>query len=460
MNQSNLIIAVLLILGSVWLLMTGGCAQVGFPTGGIKDTIAPRMIRATPANNSTGFQSRKIVLQFDEYVEVRDLQKNLFISPPPKVNPVVTYNLRTITIQLKDTPSANTTYQIAFGDAIRDLNEGNALRDFTYVFSTGKTIDSLTLSGRVLAAETGLPDSTMVAMLYRNPADSAVAKNKPDFLARLNGKGEFVFSHLPSGSFRLYALKDEDGSRNYNSKTELFAFYPKPVSIQANEVLPVFYAYAEEKTVKAAVTGKPTIENKLRVSLNLPEGVQGLDDPLMLVFNNAASKVDTARLWLADSNYSRLKTAFQWDSTRMRLSIGYAWQPGMQYHFIVAKDAVADSLGNRLVKDDTLHFKSRKESDYGRVLLRFNPPSSDIPRVLQMVRDEDIAYSFPVTEGIVSSKRILPGEYTLRILFDANKNGIWDPGNFSKGRQPEQVLTITQRLSVRADWDNERDISY
>jgi hypothetical protein len=132
----------------------------------------------------------------------------------------------------------------------------------------------------------------------------------------------------------------------------------------------------------------------------------------------------------------------------------------MSYHFIVSKDAVSDSMGNRLLKDDTIRFKSRRESDYGRVLLRFNPAASDIPRILQMLRGEQIIYSFPVNGGILSSKRILPGEYSLRILFDTNSNGVWDPGHLSRGRQPEQAITIKQRLSVRADWDNERDISY
>jgi hypothetical protein len=117
-------------------------------------------------------------------------------------------------------------------------------------------------------------------------------------------------------------------------------------------------------------------------------------------------------------------------------------------------------MGNRLLKDDTIRFKSRRESDYGRVLLRFNPSSSDIPRVLQMLRGEEIVYSFPIIGGTFSSKRILPGEYSLRILFDANNNGVWDPGHLSRGKQPEQARTIQQRLSVRADWDNERDISY
>lgn len=442
------------------MLMAGGCAQIGFPSGGAKDSLPPQLIKAIPADKTTGFEARRISFLFDEYVEVRDLQKNLFISPPPRVNPVISYNLRTVTVQLKDTPLPNTTYNYYFGEAIRDLNEGNPLRDFSYVFSTGNAIDSLTLGGRVLLAETGLADSTLTVMLYRNPEDSAVMKDKPDFLARLNAKGEFLFNHLPSGTFRLYALKDQDGSRNYNSAKELFAFFPQPVKPGGQESLPVFYAYAEEKDVAAPAKAKSELDKKLRVTASLPEGLQGLDESFLVLFNNPIQQIDTATIWLADSNQTRLKTLFQWDSTRRRLSVQAAWQPGMGYHFIVSKEALADSSGNRLLKDDTLHFRTRKESDYGRVMLRFRAADSDTSRVLQMIKGDQIAYSFPVLAGKFSSNRILPGEYTLRILSDNNHNGQWDPGHFKSGRQPEQAITIQQRLSVRADWDNERDISY
>ena len=128
-----------------------------------------------------------------------------------------------------------------------DNNEGNPLKDFTYVFSTGNTIDSLTLSGKVIIAETGKADSTIIAMLYRNADDSAVQKRKPDYIARLNGDGSFNFINLPAGNFKIYALKDGDGGKTYNSKKELFAFADAAITVSAKTEPVLLYASAEEK---------------------------------------------------------------------------------------------------------------------------------------------------------------------------------------------------------------------
>ena len=109
---------------------------------------------------------------------------------------------------------------------------------------------------------------------------------------------------------------------------------------------------------------------------------------------------------------------------------------------------------------DSILFAAMREQDYGRVLLRFDPARADVPLVLQFLRDGEIQFSSPLREGVYKSSRILPGEYSLRILFDSNDNGVWDPGDLFSGRQPERVISIRQKLAVRADWDNERDISY
>lgn len=442
-----------------WMTTASGCAQIGFPTGGAKDSIPPRLVKATPPSGSTRFSVRRIVLQFDEFVDVQELQKNLFISPPPKVSPVISFNLRTVTIQLKDTPAPNTTYNIQFGDAIRDLNEGNPLRGFSYLFSTGDIIDSLTLSGNLQSAETGLADSTLIAMLYRNLSDSAPATMKPDFIARLNGAGEFRFSNLPSGTFRLYALKDEDGSRTYNSKKEIFGFFERPVRLPEDATVPAFYAYAEERAVPVIPSLKPVPEKKLRV-LNPPDAIQDMNGPLSISFNNPLKDLDTALLYLADSNYKRQDCIMSVDSSRRQVSVSLPWKPGMSYRFIIAKNAISDSAGNLFLKDDTIRFRTRREDEYGRVMLRFNQADSAVRRVIQFLQGNEVKYSFPLQNGKCASNRILPGEYSLRILFDDNNNGIWDPGSLSARRQPERVISIRQKLSVRADWDNERDISY
>ena len=219
-----------------------GCAQIGAPTGGPKDTLPPRLVLATPKLNSTNFTGNKITLNFNEYVEVKDPLSNVQISPFQKNNPVIDYKLRTVTVKLKDSLLSNTTYVINFGNAIVDNNEGNVLTNFTYVFSTGNYIDSFTLSGKVIMAETGKTDSTLIALLYRNAPDTAVQKRKPDYIARLNGKGEFTFNNLPPGNFKVYALKDGDGSKNYNSKVEQFAF-TEPVIVSANTLPVTLYAY-------------------------------------------------------------------------------------------------------------------------------------------------------------------------------------------------------------------------
>jgi hypothetical protein len=118
----------------------------------------------------------------------------------------VDYKLRNVTVKLKDTLEPNTTYSFNFGDIIRDVNEGNIARNFTYAFSTGSSIDYNTYSGKVLEAETGKPyrDSSLLVILHRNLADTAVRKLSPRYFARTNGKGEFTFRNLPQGTFAVY----------------------------------------------------------------------------------------------------------------------------------------------------------------------------------------------------------------------------------------------------------------
>jgi len=128
---------------------SGGCAQIGAPTGGPRDTIPPRLVNASPKPNSINVTGNKITLTFNEYVNLKEPQTNVLISPFPKRQPQVDYKLKTVTVKLKDTLLPNTTYSINFGKAIVDVNEGNILKDFVYVFSTGNIIDSFKLAGKV-----------------------------------------------------------------------------------------------------------------------------------------------------------------------------------------------------------------------------------------------------------------------------------------------------------------------
>lgn len=464
--MANRILTAFVILFSLYAISTfnSGCGQIGAPTGGAKDTLAPVLLRSSPVIKSTNFSGNKITLNFDEYVEVADAQNNVLVSPLPKANPSVNYNLKTVTIRLRDTLQPNTTYSINFGNAIKDVNEGNVFKDFTYVFSTGSAIDSATLQGKLLLAETGLADSSIAVALYRNADDSAVQKRRPDYMARTKGNGTFRFINLPEGSFKIYALKDGDGNKYYSSKAEIFAFQNETVTVGTGEDTAsqvTLYAYAEEKNKdnKISPVLKPKPEKQLKMTTTL-SGTQDLLTPLELNFNNPLKVIDTAGFIFTDTSYNRIPgVAALPDSTAKKISFNPTWTPGEHYILIIQKDAVEDSAGNKLAKADTLNFAARKESDYGRVLLRFKNYEQLNNPVIQFLVGEEVKFSFPLTGSQFSNNRFPPGEYGIRILNDDNKDGKWTPGSYSKKLQPEKAITLPQKLGIRANWDNERDIT-
>ena len=443
-------------------IAVSGCAQIGAPTGGPRDSIPPVLVTASPKLFTTNFKGNKITLIFNEYINVLDVQKNVLVSPFPKTSPVIDFKLKTVSIKLIDTFIDNTTYAINFGNAIVDNNENNPFKEFTYVFSTGSTIDSLKLSGKVLMAETGKPDSTLQALLYRNANDSSVEKRKPDYIAKIDANGKFTFTNLSEGVYRIYALKDGDGGKTYNSKIESFAFADADIIVAAIPDSVLLYAYEEEKEKKKipSVAAKSAADKKLKFTPAPSKNMQqDLRSDFELHFNNTLKNFDTTKIVLTDTNNNKIEgVTISLDSTRKIVSIKNKWPVNTYYRLIIANDAISDSANNLLAKSDTFHFKSKSESDYGSLTLRFTKIDLAKHPVIQFLTASEIVRSVPVTGSSWSDKLFSPGEYELRILYDANNNGIWDPGSYEKKLQPEKAITLDKKLTIRADWDNERDI--
>lgn len=453
-----------------WLLVQlavsfiGGCAQIGAPTGGAKDTLAPVLVKSNPALYQRGFTGDKITLTFDEYIELQDLQNNLLISPLQNNMPVVKSNLRTVSISLKDSLLPNTTYTIQLGNAVKDINEGNVYKNLSYTFSTGNIIDSLTVSGKVQLAETGKADSTLLVLLYINAVDSSVQTRKPDYIARLNKEGIFEFNHLPAATVRLYALKDGDGSKTYNVKTEMFAFQDAPVRTSDNPSV-TLYAFATEKISREIKTPKPTEkekkEKKFRYTTNLAGPKKDLLEPLVLACNSKIKTWNPKGFRLTDTSFHEVPNArISLDSLQQNISIALAWTPETPYILWVDQDAATDEGGNAFVKADTIRFVTKSNEDYGNVVLRFTNIDLTKKPILQFVSDEVVKYAYPLTEPQWSNKLFPPGDYTLRILFDTNNDGIWTPGDYNQKRQPEKVLLLPKKLAVKANWDNEQNIEW
>lgn len=436
-----------------------GCAQIGMPVGGPKDTLPPVLLNATPPNFSTGFTGNRITLSFDEYIQLDNPFQNVLVSPLPKKAPFVDYRLRTVTVRIYDTLQPNKTYSIQFGKSIRDLNEGNPFEDFDYVFSTGPYIDSLSISGNVRLAETGKVDSTLTVMLYSDLSDSAVFKHKPEYIARLNKEGDFRFRYITPGVYQIFALKDQGGQYVYNSPEVMFAFADSLVRLDENfnEQIQLF-AYEQEKPEPKPSTSTSQ-DTTLTVSSNLKSGTQGLLEPLKLTFNQPLRSFDSSTALLTDTLFNPISgVRYSVDSTEKIISVIYNWQGGADFRFILPATAAIDTNGRQLIESDTLSFKTKNESEYGSLKLTFKNLEKFENPVLQLVPESGPMESYVLSSNVFAKKLMTPGTYNIQILEDKNKNAKWDPGNYAERLQPEMVHRLTEPISIRANWENERDI--
>jgi Bacterial Ig-like domain len=455
-----------IIIISISFIGGSGCANIVPPEGGFRDSIPPLLVKATPLDSSRNFQGNRISFSFDEYVQVENFQQNVLVSPIQKTLPTYTSRLNTVSVRIKDTLEPNTTYTINFGEAIKDVNEGNIMKNFTYVFSTGPVIDSLSFSGNVLLAESGQPDSTLIVILHRQADDSAVIKERPRYMTKVDGKGNFVFHNLPGGTFYVYAMKDQSRMYRYNPK-DLFAFADSPVVIQQITAPVTLYAYEAVKTIETAsssTTVKPNAADKrLKFQTTIQNGTsQDLLEKFSFRFERPLQKFDSSKvIFVTDTTYTPV-AGYTWstDSTKKKVTLNYTWTENTLYHLILQKDFAADTLGRQLLRADTISFTTMKNSDYGKLQIRFRNLDISKNPVLQFVQAGDVKNSFPLTGEVFSQAFFIPGEYELRLLYDANKNGIWDAGEFfGKHKQPEIVKPVSERkVIVKKNWDNEFEI--
>lgn len=457
------IVPFLLIIG-IYMNGSVGCANIIPPEGGPRDSLPPVLVEANPKDSTRNFSSNRIVLTFDEYIDLQEVQNNLLFTPTFETNPVVEAKLRTITIRLKDSLEPNTTYTFNFGNAVRDINESNILHDFAYTFSTGPYIDSLMLRGHVVLAETGKIDTTLTVVLHNTLDDSAVVKARPRYVARVNGNGDFTFRNLPADTFAIYVLGDAGITRRYTSKSQLFAFANQPITTPDTGQV-TLYAYREEPqlpTNTPAATQPEKGEKRLLYTTNLASNEQDLLENLIFTFDRPLRFFDSTQFALTTDSTFTPVTAYTTtlDTTKKVLTLQTAWQPGLAYNLILNKAFAEDTLGRRLLKNDTLSFNTRSQEDYGAVNIRLRNIDTALNPVLQFIQNDAVVFSASVRSGFFRQAAFLPGDYELRLLYDRNNNGKWDPGQFgSTKRQPETVRPIERKITVKAALDNDLEIS-
>jgi hypothetical protein len=225
-QRSNLLFLLFLI--SVPFLLTR-CAKPVSPSGGPKDLTPPVVLECDPPNFSTRFAENSIQIDFDEFLNLKNAATEIFISPPLKKPLDARLKGTSLVVEIEDTLAANTTYSITFGNSIADLTEGNLLKGFNYVFSTGDFIDTLSLQGNLRAAFDLKPQKDVFIELYLNnndtlPFDSLPLRVPPYYITKSDEQGNFIFHNLQNAHFKLFALADQNGDLIFNQPSEKIAF--------------------------------------------------------------------------------------------------------------------------------------------------------------------------------------------------------------------------------------------
>ena len=363
------------------------CAKRGSITGGLKDTLAPVLKYSSPKNMSTNFEGDEIILGFDEYVKLKNLNKQLIISPPMKHEPLIlpTTASKVITIKIKDTLQSNTTYSFNFGQSIADNNEGNAINQFKYIFSTGSYIDSLSISGQIKDAYEKNVDNFVSVMLYEvndTFKDSVIYKQSPRYITNtLDSLRTFKLENLKAGKYLLVALKDKGGNNRYNPKDDKIGFLKHYITVPNDTVfeLELFKEVLPLKTFKPIQASGNRLylpyEGKQNFKESKPKIVLKHNNEVLETIVTAFPKKDSLQVW-----YKPLKA----DSLSMEVSRDTY---NKRFSFKV-KDLKKDTLNITAVQNGVINFRDRFTLESATPLVKFDKSK------MTLVNKDSVAVDF------------------------------------------------------------------
>lgn len=510
------------------LLSFANCARVGRPTGGEKDMEPPISISASPDFESVNFKGNRIKIFFDEYIKFKDINKQLVVSPPlkypPEITPLGTAS-KYISIKLKDTLKENTTYTFNFGNAIVDNSEGNPLKQFKYLFSTGYFIDSLGVDGIVRDAFQRETASDITVLIYAIDStfnDSIIYKRKPDYVANTLDSIAFSITNVKDGKYLLLALNDVSKNMIYNPKEDYIGYLNNPIDIKSDSTYqlilfketPTFaikntselsknhivlgYEGSLKATVKEVVDKNKNsisflsykdrdtdslhvwfkdvdsdslfiqlkekdsltnhivrIRSKEKDSLELTKNIrQTLDlrDSLFILSNIPIQILNKDKMELIDKDSVNIPFTIRENALKDKFQIDFNKKYSNRYTFSLLPSAITDFLGH---ENDSIKysFSTKKTEDYGEIEFKISN-NTNLSLIIELLNDSGdlVERNYMNTTKTLNFILLKPGNYIVRVIFDANNNQKWDTGNYLKKVQPEKVEYFNKEIELRANW--------
>ncbi|MCP2028067.1 hypothetical protein L1276_003235 [Flavobacterium sp. HSC-32F16] len=515
------------------VLLMMSCAKRGSITGGLKDTLAPVLVSSTPKNFTTDFKGNEITLVFDEYIKLKNLNKQLIISPPMKYEPLITPTgvSKFINIKIKDTLQPNTTYSFNFGQSIADNNEGNAINQFKYIFSTGPYIDSLKLGGKIKDSYAKNVDNFVSVMLYEandKYKDSVIYKEFPRYITNtLDSLRTFEFENLKAGKYLLVALKDKSANNKYNPKDDKIGFIKhfitvpndtifelelfketlplktfKPIQASGNRLLlpyegkqnfktnrPAIVLKNNGETLETIITQFPKkdslqvwykplkvdslslevtkdtytkkfnfkVKDQKKDTLNIKavqNGVINFRDRFTLETETPLVKFDKSKIKLVSKDSTAIDFTTEYNEFEQKLYVDFKKEPLEKYHFTFLPGALTDFYEKT---NDTLSYKlnTKEVADYGNLILNLKNVKR-FPIIVEVTNkkgDEILASDYSEGKTQIEFNLMLPSQFTIRVIYDDNKNKMYDTGSFLEKRYAEEVFYFQREIDVRTNWD-------
>lgn len=512
-----------------------GCASVQPPTGGPRDRQAPKIVSEKPKNFTLNFSGKEIEMEFDEFIKLTNEFKEISVSPSVNKMPIFKIKKNILNIKFQDSLEINTTYTINFGKAIIDYNEGNILKNYSYVFSTGPVIDSLTLSGNVVQSLTKKPEIEIPVFIIPIKQDSIFTKKPANIFTLTDSLGNFTLRNLKPDTYRIYALKEVGGGdRVYNSVNEEIAFQRDSIVLTKNISGIKLETFKANPPVFAFVDRRIATDGRMFFTFNQPNTNPSLKilDPVELDSRKIVefnSRGDTASLWLPEIAFDSISIAVQNnqidqdtvvlrrtkrdtytkvltirdnvqnynitpqtgylltlsapvtsfdpekitvldDTTKIggfklvkdtssvrRYKLDYPWKIGHTYTTRFAENSLTSPFGTN--KYYTNSFKMVANDTYGNLFLSVAIQDSS-NYIIQLIRDDvTVIKSSIISQSEKIVYRDLPGgKYSIRAIYDSNKNGKWDTGDVKQKRQPEKVWNYDTIITLRPNWDNEPSV--
>ncbi len=514
------------------------CAKRGVPSGGDPDTEPPKMVKSQPEEFTTNFDQKRIRIYFNEYIKVKDIRKQLIISPPIKEGGYTVYPQsgasKYIDIQITDTLQKNTTYSFNFGQSIVDNNEENPYEYFKYVFSTGAYIDSLEVGGVIKDALNKSPETFVSVMLYEIDStynDSTIYKKVPTYITNtLDSVSDFKLSNLRAGLYKMIALKDKANNYLFNPLTDKIGYVEQEVTIPTDSfyTITLFKEIPAFKATRPAQISKnmiafghegPVDDMKITINSDVPENFRYKTtrhpekDTLRYWFENLKPDTDSLLFTVSKGEYSKDFTVKlkELEKDSMNLSVNYRGSIPPNGDFKIAsntpitaidentisiqnKDSIPIKFTTKLNEknnsldlffekkenqryniqmlpkaitdfygevNDTLKYTliTKENKDYGNIQLAYT--ESEYSVIVQVVNEKlKVISEEYLTEPkpFCNFPYIDPQFVYFRVIYDTNKNGKWDTGNYLKKKQPEVIKYYPKKVEVRANWDVIEDL--